>query len=148
MADEKNKKPLKMEELRTKVDKIAAIVLPALHPNLQRIVDEQQPMSMDVLPALHPDLQRVFNEQLASLMLTPQQVDMLELLPLPPPILLEQDLIQDRGGAVRTAASTAPCSGRCADCSTTGAATVCVISTSYEGQHVCPHHGDWRQSRG
>jgi hypothetical protein len=29
-------------------------VLPALHPNLQRINDEQQPMSMDVLPALHP----------------------------------------------------------------------------------------------
>jgi hypothetical protein len=32
-------------------------VMSALHPNLQRIVDEQQLMSMDVLPALHPDLQ-------------------------------------------------------------------------------------------
>jgi hypothetical protein len=25
--------------------------LPALHPHLQQIVDEQQPMSMDILPA-------------------------------------------------------------------------------------------------
>jgi hypothetical protein len=31
-------------------------VLLALHPDLQRIVNEQQPMSMDVLPLLHPDL--------------------------------------------------------------------------------------------
>jgi hypothetical protein len=31
-------------------------VLPALQSDLQRIVDEQQPMSMDVLPALYPDL--------------------------------------------------------------------------------------------
>jgi hypothetical protein len=41
MADEKNKKPLTMEELRAKVYKIAATVLPALHPDLQRIIDEQ-----------------------------------------------------------------------------------------------------------
>jgi hypothetical protein len=41
MADEKNKKPLTMEELRAKVEKIVATVLPVLHPDLQRIVDEQ-----------------------------------------------------------------------------------------------------------
>jgi hypothetical protein len=93
MANEKNKKPLTMEELRAKVDKIAATVLPALHPNLQRIVDEQQPMSMDVLSVFHPDLQRVVDMQLVSSMPTPQPVDMLELLPPPPLILLEQDLI-------------------------------------------------------
>jgi hypothetical protein len=92
MANEKNKKPLTMEELRAKVDKIAATVLPALHLNLQRIVDEQQPMSMDVLSVFHPDLQRV-DKQLVSSMPTPQPVDMLELLPPPPLILLEQDLI-------------------------------------------------------
>jgi hypothetical protein len=34
MVDEKNKKPLTMEELRAKVDKIAAIMLWALHPDL------------------------------------------------------------------------------------------------------------------
>jgi hypothetical protein len=49
-------------------------------------------MLMDMLLALHPDLQRVIHKQLASLMSTPQLVDMLELLP-PPPILLGQDLI-------------------------------------------------------
>jgi hypothetical protein len=63
MADEKNKKPLTMEELRAKVEKIVATVLPVLHPDLQRIVDEQQPMSMDVLPALQSDLQRIVDEQ-------------------------------------------------------------------------------------
>jgi hypothetical protein len=41
MADEKNKKPLTMEELRAKVDKIAATMLPVLHPDLQRIVEAQ-----------------------------------------------------------------------------------------------------------
>jgi hypothetical protein len=40
--------------------------LPALHPDLQRIVDEQQPMSMDVLPAFHPDLQQVVDKQHAT----------------------------------------------------------------------------------
>jgi hypothetical protein len=59
-------------------------VLPVLHPDLQRIIDEQQPMSMDVLPTLHPYLQRAIDKQLASSMLTPQPVDMLELLPPPP----------------------------------------------------------------
>jgi hypothetical protein len=84
-----------MEELRAKVDKIAATVLPALHPDLQRIVDEQQPMSMDMLPALHPNLQWVIDKQPASSMSTPQPVDMLELLPPPPLILLEQGLIYE-----------------------------------------------------
>jgi hypothetical protein len=104
-----------MEELRAKVDKIAATVLPAFHLDLQRIIDEQQPMSMDVLPTLHSDLQRIVNEQqpmsmdvlptlhpdlqrvvdkkMASSMPQLQPQDMLELLPPPPPILLEQDLI-------------------------------------------------------
>jgi hypothetical protein len=68
-------------------------VLLTLHPDLQRVVDEQQPMWMDVLPALHPDPQQVVDEQLASSMPTPQPVDMLELQPPPPPILLEHDLI-------------------------------------------------------
>jgi hypothetical protein len=40
MADEKNKKPLTMEELHAKVDKIAATMLLVLHPDLQRIVDK------------------------------------------------------------------------------------------------------------
>jgi hypothetical protein len=48
-------------------------------------------MSMDVLPALHPNLQRVINEQLASSMPQPQLMDMLD--PPPPPFLLKQDLI-------------------------------------------------------
>jgi hypothetical protein len=30
-----------------------------LHPDLQRIGDEQQPMPMDGLPVLHPDLQQI-----------------------------------------------------------------------------------------
>jgi hypothetical protein len=68
-------------------------MLPALHLDLQRIVNAQQPMSMGVLPALHPDLQRVIDKQLALSMPTPQPMDMLEFLPPPPPILLEQDLI-------------------------------------------------------
>jgi hypothetical protein len=38
-------------------------VMPTLHPDLQRIGDEQQPMSMDGLPALHLDLQRIIDEQ-------------------------------------------------------------------------------------
>jgi hypothetical protein len=41
MADEKNKKPLTMEELRAKVDKIAATMLLVLHPDLQRVVEAQ-----------------------------------------------------------------------------------------------------------
>jgi hypothetical protein len=49
--------------------------------------------------------------------------------------------LQDRGSAVGTASSAAPYSGCCADCSVTGAATVRVVSTSYEGQYVCPHRG-------
>jgi hypothetical protein len=43
MVDETNKKPLTMEklgELLTKIDKIAATVLPALHSNLQKLVQE------------------------------------------------------------------------------------------------------------
>jgi hypothetical protein len=63
MADEKNKKLLTMEELHAKVDKIATTVLPTLHPDLQRIVDEQHPMLMDVLLTLYPDLQRIVDEQ-------------------------------------------------------------------------------------
>jgi hypothetical protein len=31
-------------------------VLPVLRPDLQRVVDKQQPMLMDVLSALHPSL--------------------------------------------------------------------------------------------
>jgi hypothetical protein len=38
-------------------------VLPALHPDLQWVVDKQQPMSIDVPPALHPSLQRIIDEQ-------------------------------------------------------------------------------------
>jgi hypothetical protein len=36
--------------------------MPTLHPDLQRIGDEQQPMSMDGLPALHPDLQQIIDK--------------------------------------------------------------------------------------
>jgi hypothetical protein len=57
--------------------------LSALHPDLQRTVDEQQPMSMDVLPTLHPDLQQVLDEQQATLMLAPHPAVPLELLPAP-----------------------------------------------------------------
>jgi hypothetical protein len=57
-----------------------------LHPDLQQIVDEQQPMSMDVLSALHPVLQQIVDEQQALLMLTLQLAVPLELLPLPPPL--------------------------------------------------------------
>jgi hypothetical protein len=35
--------------------------LPTLHSDLQRLGDEQQPMSMDGLPALHPDLQQIID---------------------------------------------------------------------------------------
>jgi hypothetical protein len=40
--------------------------MPTLHPDLQRIGDEQQPMSMDGLPALHPDLQQIIDKQQAT----------------------------------------------------------------------------------
>jgi hypothetical protein len=59
--------------------------LPALHPNLQRIVDEQQPMSM--LPAFHPDLQQVVDKQQATSAAAPQPAVQSELL-LPPALPL------------------------------------------------------------
>jgi hypothetical protein len=61
--------------------------LPALHPDLQRIVDEQQPMSMDVLPAFHPDLQQVIDKQQATSTSAPQPAVQSELL-LPPTLPL------------------------------------------------------------
>jgi hypothetical protein len=61
--------------------------LSALHPDLQRTVDEQQPMSMDVLLTLHPDLQQVLDEQQATSMLAPHPAVPLELLPAPALIL-------------------------------------------------------------
>jgi hypothetical protein len=54
--------------------------LPALHPDLQSIIDEQQPMSMDVLPAFHPDLQQVVDKQQAPSAAVPQPVVQSELL--------------------------------------------------------------------
>jgi hypothetical protein len=97
-------------------------------------------MSMDVLLTLHPDLQQIVDKQLASSMSTPQPVDMLELWPPPPPILLEQDLINKTDAVLLgPPPPPPPCSGRCVDCSATGAATVPAVSTSCEGQHVRPH---------
>jgi hypothetical protein len=59
--------------------------LSALHPNLQRIVDEQQPMSM--LPAFHPDLQQVVDKQQATSSAAPHPAVQSELL-LPPALPL------------------------------------------------------------
>jgi hypothetical protein len=61
--------------------------MPMLHPDLQSIVDEQQPMSMDVLPAFHPDLQQVVDKQQATSAAAPQPVVQSELL-LPPALPL------------------------------------------------------------
>jgi hypothetical protein len=51
--------PMKLSETATPVQLLLETmdVMSTLHPDLQRIVDEQQLMLMDVLPALHPDLQ-------------------------------------------------------------------------------------------
>jgi hypothetical protein len=57
--------------------------LSTLHSDLQRLGDEQQPMSMDGLPALHPDLQHVIDKQQAMSSSTPQPAVQSELL-LPP----------------------------------------------------------------
>jgi hypothetical protein len=43
-----------------------------LHSYLQRLGDEQQPMSMDGLPALHPDLQQIADKQQATSTSAPQ----------------------------------------------------------------------------
>jgi hypothetical protein len=57
-----------------------------LHPDLQRIGDEQQPMSMDGLSALHPDLQQIIDKQHAMSTLAPQPaVQSALLLPPAPP---------------------------------------------------------------
>jgi hypothetical protein len=75
---------------RDLIDKIEAITattyaMPVVHPDLQRIVDEQQPMLMGVMPVLHPDLQWLVNKQQPMSMPAPQPSVLLELLPLPPP---------------------------------------------------------------
>jgi hypothetical protein len=57
--------------------------LPTLHLDLQRLGDEQQPMSMDGLSALRPDLQQVVDKQQATSSSTPQPAVQSELL-LPP----------------------------------------------------------------
>jgi hypothetical protein len=60
--------------------------MPTLHPDLQWIGDEQQPMSMDGLPALHPDLQQIIDKQQATSTSAPQPaVQSALLLPPAPP---------------------------------------------------------------
>jgi hypothetical protein len=55
----------RQQDLIYKMEVIAAVLheMPMLHPDLQRIVDEQHPISMDGLPALHLNLQWIIDEQ-------------------------------------------------------------------------------------
>jgi hypothetical protein len=71
--------------------------MPTLHPDLQRIGDEQQPMSIDGLPALHPDLQQIIDKQQATSTSAPQPVvQSALLLPPAPPFSASTGLHPDR----------------------------------------------------